>query len=238
MNKNLDSTLVISKFLTLARTGEARIEREQIVGRCSRESLELRHAKDICEDFANCGESPNDILRFTKNYGPLIGESRRGEAFRFDLSEWRKIHAAFRENWRDTFASNWQPLGSEKSLSPDAKCYVSRRIDLRRAPWGRLELGFDWQGTGFLETDSLLTLLNICFVAIPYERVRVCSSPNCKFPFFVAHHLKQTFCGTQRCIEWGQRKLKLEYWNRNKKQLLAKRKQKLKGARRGTKKTR
>lgn len=75
-----------------------------------------------------------------------------------------------------------------------------------------------------LQAQSFLTLLYLCLAAFPSERLRVCPAPECVAPYFVAHHLKQTFCGTESCKEWGKNKLKLEYWNRNKERLLAERK--------------
>jgi hypothetical protein len=75
-----------------------------------------------------------------------------------------------------------------------------------------------------IQQERFFDLINLCFGGLPWERVRFCPADGCEKPFFVATHLKQTYCGDLVCVEWGKRKLKLEYWNKNKERFLAERK--------------
>jgi ribosomal protein S27AE len=93
---------------------------------------------------------------------------------------------------------------------------------------GKYRLEFFKKGIVF-KAEQFDTLIDVCFASIPVDRRRVCPAPGCTTPYFVAHHLKQIFCGKDECIQWGRRKLKREYWERNKARLLAKRKRERSG---------
>ena len=219
---SLDRHLTILQFQTLARVEEAHHEGAEIVGCFAKQTpLVIRDLVVLCEAFANCRPDEGEILRFTCRYSPLSVVAAPGEEFRFPVKEWVQLQERFRWSWE---VSTPRELKKHKEVET----------------WDWKEVGniVAFEGTNFLkftrrgvvfQAEKLRTLIDVCFGAIPLERRRVCPAPDCKKRYFVAHHLKQTFCGNRDCIEWGKRKLKLEYWERNKKRLLADRKRKRRG---------
>jgi hypothetical protein len=206
---SLDTHLTISRFELLARTEEAALEGGGVVGRFSKTPLVITNVARICEEFANHPETDAGILRFTKKYAPLVNDAKPDGTFRFELYEWRAWRTTFRNNWKSVVEAPAEYDRGEKTWSfPKG----SRLIFSRRG--------------NALEQRRLLGLINLCFGGLPWERIRICPAPGCERPFFIATHLKQTYCGDQLCVEWGKRKLKLEYWNRNKGRFLAQRRRK------------
>src|SRR4029077_18048552 len=88
-------------FCVLARVGEARLEGDEIVGRFERTPQPLYGTKRrrVFEEFANWPDTPQDILRFTRRYGPLEERSEVGGSFRFRLATWRANQEGFRFLW-------------------------------------------------------------------------------------------------------------------------------------------
>jgi hypothetical protein len=207
MSDLLDRNLTISRFDLLAGTGEAHLEGEMIVGRFAKTPLAITSAARFCEKFANSSETPTQILRFTKKYAPLTDYAKPDEPFRFELCEWRAVRGNFRKSWETVVKFYADSDKDEKSW---------------HIPKGS-HLLFSSRGNA-LQLERFEDLINLCFGGLPWERVRICPAPGCEKPYFVADHLKQRYCGSKVCYEWGQRKLKLEYWNRNKGRFLAQRK--------------
>jgi hypothetical protein len=204
---SLDSQITISRLESLVGTATAKLEREVIVGRFGESSLVIGNAARLAEEFANCPETPARILTFTTKYAPLLNPAKPEAAFRFELAEWRTCHQIFRNNWRSIAGADPEYDRGEKAFAfpPGSHFIFSRRGN-------RLQ---------FHRFGHLLTLV---LGSLPWECVRFCPAPECKKPFFIATHLKQSLCGNRVCIKWASRKRKLEYWNRNKPQFLAKRK--------------
>jgi hypothetical protein len=228
---NLDINLSISRFQTPAGTKRASLRGATIIGEFAIDRpLVIDDPIKMCEVFANCPESPQRILRFTQIYGPLEIEARPGNPFEFPLSRWREWHGRFKWYWEKMAPSTLVPDLPAIAVSDLGE--LARILNLRGA-----HLEFSPRLGNSLVTDRFSTLMDICFTAIPIVRLRVCPKPDC-LKCFVAHHLKQVFCGDLKCIAWGRRKLKLEYWERNKERLLAERKEERKGARNVTRKTR
>ena len=227
---NLDAPFAISHFMTLAKTKSARLCGDEIVGRFAESKpLFLANAKTVCERFANCDGSGEAVLKFTRTYGPLNIAVAPGKLFRFQLDEWQKAQSEFLWTWRTTTPSMLPEL---------EKLGVASRKQIGRIAF--LEgcyLRVSRQGNR-LGAEKLSTLLNICMAAIPVERLRVCPAKGCTKPYFVAHHLKQTLCGADKCKAWNGKRLKREYWAREKGPILAARKLARKGERNGTQKAR
>jgi hypothetical protein len=223
---NLDSTLAISRFVALAKTAECHFERDEIVGTLDLEKpVVIKNVRLFCEEFANWKDTPDQILHYTRKYAPIDVGPRAGSSFRFPIGVWVSCQRIFRTTWR--------------MLAPGGELHSAGMAE--REKRFALTKGFSLvmgQGANSIEAERLWLLLNLCFGSLPLERVRVCPAPNCRTPYFVATHLKQTYCGNNDCVEWGKRKLKLEYWNRNKEKLIAKRKCDSKGAENVAKKTR
>jgi ribosomal protein S27AE len=193
--------------MTLAKTEEAHLEGQEVVGTfCASIPLVISDVVQICEDYANCSAKGSEIVRFTRRYGPVHVAANPGKSFRFPVEEWICWRKIFRDWWRQLAGLAGDPA------SRDAESKVGFH--------GHNLFVFSRKENSF-ETDTLNSLLALCFGAIPRERLRVCAPCG---EYFVAHHLKQAYCGKYKCKEWGERKLKLEYWERNKKRFLAERK--------------
>src|SRR5215469_12489594 len=208
---SLDINTTFSGFETLAKAESAEVEGAEITGSFSEATLVLTgDAARVCESFANHPNEPAAIARFTKRYGPLAIPRGTNAEFRFGVDDWVKQQAELRDNWRELAAlSN---LGSRRVACLQTN--VPRPIQIV------------FPGKGFrLRLATVLDLMYVHLLSIPREYIRVCPAANCG-KCFVALHLKQTYCGRPACVAWGKKKLKLEYWNRNKKELLAKRKKK------------
>lgn len=204
---SLDASLTISRFELLAGTAEVKLDGETISGTFSNSPLVISNAARVCEHFANFPETASHILRFTKKYAPICEEAEAGKKFHFDIHEWRA--------WRTTFRNSWKCVAELASAH-----------DYQEKVWSfpkKSRLIFSKHGNA-LQVGRFLDLMNLSFGGLAWERVRVCPAPGCEKAFFVATHLKQTYCGDAVCVEWGKRKLKLEYWNRNKERFLAERK--------------
>jgi hypothetical protein len=207
---SLESKLTISHFELLAKTQEADLDGESIIGQFAKIPLVIHNLARACEEFANCPETPSQILRFTKKYGPLMNSAEPGGTFRFELCEWRTCQQFLRSGWR--------------VLARTIRVRAPHEWNEKYWPFPKgSRLSFSREGNT-LQLDRFFDLINLCFAALPWERIRFCPAEDCETPFFVATHLNQTYCGDRVCIEWGKRKLKREYWNRNKHRFLAERK--------------
>ena len=202
---SLDTHQTISCFETLAKAESAVVDGEEIAGVFSEaSSLIIHDSIQACESFANCSNSPVAIARFTARFGPLLSPRGSDRKFRFRIDEWSTAQLFFRKTWEELSSMGTGELTT-----------------ILRKP---TRVVFSAKGNR-LGVETVSDLLHLCLFTIPRERTRVCPVPGCQ-KYFVALHLKQACCGRDLCIAWGKRKLKLEYWNRNKKELLAKRSRK------------
>jgi hypothetical protein len=223
---SLDTGLTISRFSSLAKTGEVRLVGNRVVGRLAQKYLVVTDPARLSERFANTSSKPASILEFTRRYGPLKTDAHAGQEFAVDLEEWRGLQRQFQSSWRMTTPAN---LPKPAELGITGYKAIARRVYLGNESW----LGFGSKGAEFV-TKDLWTLLEVSQGTIPVERLRICTNPNCKDPYFVAHHLKQTLCNATGCKEWNSRRLKLEYWERSKGPILEERKRIREGEKHGT----
>ncbi len=69
------------------------------------------------QDFANWGREPEDILRFTRRFGPLARSAQGGKPFTVKVSEWLRRQDAFRAEWDDVALRNDEDEKEEQSPS-------------------------------------------------------------------------------------------------------------------------
>lgn len=202
------SVLTISRFQLPARTAEAAIEGDTIVGRFGKSPLVITNAVRLSEEFANLPDTPVHILRFTKKFAPLMHHAKPDDKFRFELSEWL--------GWRKAFRNSW----TEVATPPPTERIVKEWL----FPKGSRLL---WSGQeSALQQERFLQLINLCFGGLSLDRIRICPAAECKTPFFVAADRRDVSCGEQACIDWVIRRVKRTYWSKHGPRILAERKRK------------
>ena len=178
-------------------------------------------ARLLAEEFVNWGDKPADIVRFIKVYAPLYvrasaGESRPGTTpgdrpvrvpprpgaeFHFSIPAWRAAQASFRRTWniiggfRTEFVLHLEGL------------------DSLTAAGGRV----------MYKASSLYNFMLMELLLAPHERLRKCRYPECPHPYFLARHLRQTYC-SDLCAKWAQSQWKKKWWERRGKEWLENRK--------------
>jgi hypothetical protein len=175
-------------FCALAGVRSASLERTEIAGKFGKE-LRLFDSSDtkLLVDLVNWPHSDEEILRFTKLYGPLKPGAEPNREFRFTLTDWRMWQAAFRLAWEGA---------SLKGLYNDT---AGGRT------WQPNKHGLSYRAPNLLEYFHLI------FWCCPKERLKKCLRPDCAHPYFIARHLKQSYC-SEICKEWGQARWKRKWW--------------------------
>jgi hypothetical protein len=207
-NMTLKEHLRISRFQIVAGTKEAQLDGDTISCQLTTAPLVIRKPVALCEEFANSPDTPSRILRFTKKYAPLSFGNvlKPGDQFVFELDGWQGYQNLFRRAWK-------RRMSNAGSLGPEIR--VLREWEFPE----RSRLIFS-RNESTLELQSLTDVINLSFAWLPWNRIRFCPAEGCEAPFFVAAHLRQTYCRAESCMDWGDRKLKREYWSRNKERLL------------------
>lgn len=205
---SLDAQLVISRFQLLAGTKEVRIEGDRLIGRFSHNPVVVRNFVRFCEAFANATHSDRDILNFTRKYAPvaLSVYPKPGAFFNYEVYEWTGAQVGFRNTWKEVATTTSSIDKGEKKI-----------------PLSQGSLLIFSSSGNTLQPERAIDLVDLAFGCLDLNRIRICPAPECRRRFFVATHLKQTYCGNTNCVEWGQRKLKREYWERNKEHYLEQR---------------
>lgn len=183
----------------------------------------------------------NEILRFTRRYGPLDIEPSAGAAFSFGAFDWMHRQTSFRNFWSGAYRREHPPDQAHLGPSELARG-VAAWFEQQRGSWAGIlspnarplwpqedsadmiasDSGRVFYGAATLWRFLLLTL----FSADP-ARLRVCGAPECTSPYFVAAHLNQNFCSTA-CARWGQRQHQLKWWREHGQEWRAARKPKRK----------
>jgi hypothetical protein len=198
MNGRARTVFSISEFKCLARVKEAHLEGDEVVGRLSSEPVFV--AEDparIVERLANWGNSPQDILHFTRTQGLLLREHSAEEPrdpFRFKLSFWRA--------WQNRNKARWQIQSRRRSQSK-VPPIVEHGEHFLLNPDGGHAFHF----------NSLYRLIDFWLSTLPKENLKRC--PCCK-KYFVASTRQQRYCGNRQCSEWSRRQTKLRTWHKNK----------------------
>jgi len=170
-------------------------------------------APTITERFLNSPSDAESILRFTRQFGPLSypleKDPSKDRSFEFRLDDWRREQKRLTA-WWDMFAG----LAS----TPNATVIAPTVIEV--IPRDQFQI--DRTGLTFL-CANLKHYMSLEIAALPAERLRRCLGIGCPRRFF-ARDLREKYC-SDRCSATERRRAKLRYWDKNKQELLAERKQ-------------
>jgi hypothetical protein len=203
------------RFYAPVGVAKVQVEGENVIGKW-RDPLQRYYGevgKTVAERFANWGWEANQIVEFTRKYGPLTQRpyqrAHGSHEFSFSLESWTHNQWELLKLW-----ASMRHGGAE----------ITRLLEL-----GQAEMRNGWLhfGCGSLFDFMLLELLN------KREKLRFCRRPECGHPHFIAQHGKEEYCSTD-CANWAQSKWKKE-WHKVQRQ---KRLMKEKGGKRGTRQTR
>jgi hypothetical protein len=204
-------SLQAMEFCTPIGTEGVRLEGMRVFGRWQSELSpwwgNWGRNRVLLQDFVNWPDSPKEIVHFTKSYGPLDSDGVEGKDFSFSVQGWQSTQKRFRLMWE----------------SRSGKANVSTTI-------GGLELPYDLnfhEGKLTFFAKRLEGFLLLELITAPAERLRKCARPGCENPYFVARHLKQTYCSSV-CATWAQAEWKKNWWGEKGSDWLAARKKKAK----------
>jgi hypothetical protein len=152
----------------------------------------------VIEDFANTIGNPENILRFTRNYGVLHGEDRLlgelpeyivGDPFRSDCNQWLMNQERFRTEWERKGKPD-EDLANSLAEQIDPKSQVGPAIKAMVRP--ARNGGFQLE----LRPDDLLGALWLAFLGFS-GKTRKCQNPTCSAPYFIATRRDQKYCNEQ-----------------------------------------
>ncbi len=200
-------------FCVLAGCESVRLEGQDVAGRfkSSLSSLARPKRERLVEEFANWPSGPEDIVRFTKRYGPLEEKPVAGISFRFQVDAWLANQEGFRLLWAivqdGASAGGWGRFAGS-AFEPLVQFDLDGTLRLTVSSddvWTYPKVGLSYQAA------TLWRFLIFNLLACPRERLRTCARPECDSRFFVARHLKQSYC-TDRCAAWARKQWKLRWW--------------------------
>ena len=154
--------------------------------------------KSLSERFANLQPDNKNIVAFTMRYGPLSGSPLTEPVFRFPIASWVRNQAEHNKFWRELLHG-----------VPDA---------YEPLPGSFLEIKNGWID---YRCPDLWTFMSLEMLT-QQSKLRICSRPDCKHPYFFAQHGKERYCSVG-CSNWSQSELKKRWHEkqRRKKQLMA-----------------
>ena len=175
---------------------------DEITGRWA-EELKLRISRGpdntLVEQFLNWGDSPEQILRFVRLYGPLSKPDSGNRyppsalpMFHQSIQEWRAHQASLRRFWSHGRSQAYQ-------------------IGMR----GDEMLRVDNKGGPILIVGSLERFLECEIFLYPAARRHVCECPKCQTPYFIANDIRQVRCGSAECAKWAQQRHALNWWSQH-----------------------
>jgi hypothetical protein len=188
---------------------EARLEGDGVSGVFGDEHLRLTKPIILCEAFLNC-RSNEDVLRFTKRYGPLFLQYENvvptGLPFSFPLQEWLEFQYDLKTLWGgsasvDSLAFR---VGVDENCRPLDEQFVFSR---KRG------------GHEFVFGDLSRMIKFLVHVLPDYDQRR-CARPDCGTYFFSSDR-KRIYCGASACKHWAALRAKNEWWKRNGENYLA-----------------
>jgi hypothetical protein len=192
------------RFCTLAGVKDLRLTGKEISGRWESVLIPIYGPtpKRLVEDFANWSSEPNEILRFTRKYGPLASICRHEKRFSFTLGQWRSEQRGLQSMW--------------EGLSPQPQKYLGVSVSEKNSGvWSF------WDQQLTYRAANLGEFLYLDLFSCPVERLRKCLRPDCPNPYFIARHLKQKYC-RESCANWAQTVWKKQWWQKNGKKWRAK----------------
>lgn len=181
------------EFCTPIGTEEVRLEDGYVLGRWSKQLSTFFGSKNrlLVEDFVNWSTAPDEIARFARMYGPLDCEAVEGKDFRFSVQGWRGTQQLLRQ-W-------WEARSGRANLSTTLGGELPYQLVFR-------------SGSLLFWANTLEGYLRLELFTAPAERFRKCKRPGCEAPYFVARHLKQTYC-SEGCAKWAQSQWKQKWWD-------------------------
>jgi hypothetical protein len=172
-----------------------------VVGKLGRERKEVfTNPQRLIEDFANSPDSPEAIVRFTKQYGVLHrndvefadttgeGDLIETDDFFIQTEKWSLTQKQFRTDWEQVGRNNARLEQVAKEITPDSVPGRLLKAYLRPS-----RKGFYVQ----LQPDDLHGALWLAFVGYSDE-ARKCPNPTCDAPYFLATRRDQKLC-SERC---------------------------------------
>jgi len=207
MNYGLDTFARAFYFWVLVGATDVRIENNLVTGRWVSKHNEWKgdgKGRTLTEQFLNTPAESNEVLRFTRRFGPLKAYFGVEEPFHFNIEEWQLDQRSLSAMWDRT-----HPEGKDASSQiiilagfPEAFRYTARRLSYKCA--------------------NLFRFMQLEILASPNKRRRVCLRAQCG-QRFLAKDLREKYCSSA-CAESAKRQAKLVYWNSKKKEYLEQRK--------------
>jgi hypothetical protein len=181
------------QFCTPIGTEGVRLEGTHVLGRWQQKLSNFDGLKNrlLVEDFVNWSNTPEEIVRFVRMWGPLGDDAREGKDFRFSVQGWRGTQQRFRQMW-------------------EAR---SGKANLSTTLGGELPYQLNFSSEGLrIWSQTLEGYLRLELFTAPAERFRKCKRPGCETPYFIARHLRQTYC-SEGCAKWAQSQWKEKWWD-------------------------
>jgi len=203
-------------LMTLAGVEDVRLDGDSVVGRWKPELGYIVSSKpkkrSFVEDFVNVNsEDPQEILRFTLKYGPLVKPGYEfhpgwipepGAEFRQSIKDWKDYQGWMRERY-------WP---------------ISQSLGYKIGMHGGEQVHFDSKGrVCAIVLDSLKRLLEFEIFSTPDALLRVCARPGCG-TCFIATRKDSRLCGTPRCADEVRKQFMRDWWKREGKQWRERRK--------------
>jgi hypothetical protein len=187
------------RFCTLGRgVSGVSLRKNAVHGRWKRQHPKKYplSSKKMLARYANWSDEPDQIMRFTRRYGPLTVDCRsRPKTFSFTVGDWRRAQAQFRALWN-----------SEALLGRGVR-FSGTTVDTKAG-----ERFHRYTGRWTYIAATLHRLLCLELFATPINRLRRCVKGDCQ-RYFVAGHRREKYCSEQ-CKAWGHRQAKLRWWDK------------------------
>jgi hypothetical protein len=137
-------------------------------------------------------------LDFTRKYGPLEFPYCAGEPFQFSVRDWGVSVRQLQDMW--TWISKCSRKGIPLSIGDGPFSARLRFIN------GRITF----------VTDFLPAFVALEMASVPAPLLCVCANrgKGCKSPYFIASDKREKYC-SESCAQAAQRRVKLEWWNKN-----------------------
>lgn len=144
---------------------------------------------------------PAVALKFTKKYGPLEFPYRAGEPFRFLTDDWAVSVKQLQGIW--AMVSNLTRKAAPFSVGHGADLAASLQFANGRITF----------------ITRFLPAFVVCEMgAVPASLLCICANhgKGCNAPYFIASDKRERYC-SEDCAQAAQRRVKLEWWNQNRK---------------------
>jgi hypothetical protein len=158
-------------------------------------------ALNVLNPFLASDRLVDEVLDFTKKYGPLTVPFYGAESFKFSINEWQIARKYLLGIWRGASSG-------EKRKWP-----FNLPLDKNNGD----NFGFE-NGQLTFRTLSLSTFMALEISTVPVKRFRQCANfvYGCKSPYFFADDLRDRYC-SEACAYESRKRTKLKWWNDHRK---------------------